>query len=167
MQAFHGLSAEFAEQMAFQVGRVSIIGEAVLTRRPTTTSNLAERLAHPDIPAEAREMAARFAAIYQTVLAVPLVQKEDVYGALALYFQASRQFTEEEVNLAVTFADQAALAIENARLREKAEEAAAMQERGRLARELHQIAQDARARPEDRRAARNRECTRPGNANHG
>ena len=137
IQASHGLSAEFVEHMAFQVGRVSIIGEAVLTRRPTTTSNLADRLAHPDIPAEAREMAARFAAIYRTILAVPLLQKEEIYGALAMYFRAERQFTEEEINVAVTFADQAALAIENARLREQAEQAAAMQERGRLARELH------------------------------
>lgn len=137
IQAFHGLSAEFVEHMAFQVGRVSIIGEAVLTRRPTTTSNLADRLAHPDIPAEAREMAARFAAIYRTILAVPLLQKEEIYGALAMYFRAERQFTEEEISLAVTFADQAALALENARLREQAEQAAAMQERGRLARELH------------------------------
>ena len=137
IQASHGLSAEFGEHMAFQVGRVSIIGEAVLTRRPTTTSNLAERLAHPGIPAEAREMAARFAAIYRTILAVPLLQKEEIYGALALYYQSERQFTEEEVNLAVTFADQAALAIENARLRKQAEQAAAMEERGRLARELH------------------------------
>jgi signal transduction histidine kinase len=137
IQASHGLSAEFTEHMAFQVGRVSIIGEAVLTRRPTTTSNLAERLTHPDIPAEAREMAVRFAAIYRTILAVPLLQKEEIYGALVLYFRAERQFTEEEVNLAVTFADQAALAIENARLREQSEQAAAMEERGRLARELH------------------------------
>jgi signal transduction histidine kinase len=43
----------------------------------------------------------------------------------------------ERLHLAVTFADQAALAIENARLRVQAEQAAVMQERNRLARELH------------------------------
>jgi signal transduction histidine kinase len=37
----------------------------------------------------------------------------------------------------VSVADQVALAIENARLREQAGQAAAMEERGRLARELH------------------------------
>ncbi|HNS52126.1 MAG TPA: GAF domain-containing protein [Anaerolineae bacterium] len=137
IQASHGLSAEFLEHMAFQVGRVSIISEAVVTRRPTATSNLAERLAHPDIPVEAREMAARFSATYRTVLAVPILLRSEVYGALALYYQAERQFSDEEINLSVTFADQAALAIENARLREQVEQAAAMQERGRLARELH------------------------------
>jgi signal transduction histidine kinase/putative methionine-R-sulfoxide reductase with GAF domain len=136
IQASHGLSTEFTEHMAHQVGPVSIVGEAVLTRKPTTTSNLAERLSRTVQPG-LRKLARRFAALYQSVLAVPLLQKEEVYGALALYYQATRHFTEEEVNLAVTFADQAALAIENARLREQAEEAAAMQERGRLARELH------------------------------
>ncbi len=137
IQASYGLSSEFTEHMAFQVGRVSIIGEAVLTRRPTTTSNLAERLSRVDVAPELRELVGRFAALYQTVLAVPMLIKDETYGALALYYRSARQFTEEEVNLAVTFADQAALAVENARLRGQAEEAAAMEERGRLARELH------------------------------
>jgi signal transduction histidine kinase len=45
--------------------------------------------------------------------------------------------SEEEIGLAVAFADQAALAIENARLHEQVREAAVMEERARLARELH------------------------------
>lgn len=137
VQAAHGLSAEFTERMAFQVGPVSIIGEAVFSRKPTTTSDLTGWMARAPVPAEAREAAQRFAARYRTVLAVPLLLKDEVYGALALYYQAGRQFSDEEVNLAVIFADQAVLAIENARLREQAEQAASMEERGRLARELH------------------------------
>ncbi len=137
IQASHGLSAEFADRMAFQVGPVSIVGEAVFTRRPTTTSNLSDWMPHVPVPPESKELALRFAELYRTVLAVPLLQKKEAYGALVLYYHTGRQFTEEEVNLAVTFADQAALAIENARLREQAEQAAAMEERGRLARELH------------------------------
>jgi signal transduction histidine kinase len=45
--------------------------------------------------------------------------------------------SDEEIGLAVAFADQAALAIENARLHEQVREAAVMEERARLARELH------------------------------
>jgi signal transduction histidine kinase len=46
-------------------------------------------------------------------------------------------FSEEEARLATAFADQAALALENARLYQQAEQLAVMEERSRLARELH------------------------------
>ena len=73
----------------------------------------------------------------RAVLAVPLVIADEVYGALALYYPQPRAFAEDEVQLAVAFADQAALAIENARLHQHARDAAIVQERARLARDLH------------------------------
>jgi len=81
--------------------------------------------------AEGRESACR------TLLSVPLVIADETYGALALFYARARAFTADEVDLAVAFADQAALAIENARLHQRAAEAAVVQERARLARELH------------------------------
>jgi signal transduction histidine kinase len=63
--------------------------------------------------------------------------KDDIYGAIALYYQKPHEFTREETELAVAFGDQAALAIENARLRIQAERMAAAAERNRLARDLH------------------------------
>ena len=74
---------------------------------------------------------------YKAVLAVPLAVKTETYGALTLYYRDSRPFHDEDVALASTFADQAALAIENARLSERAQHAAMLEERQRLARELH------------------------------
>jgi signal transduction histidine kinase len=71
------------------------------------------------------------------VLAVPLLIKEDIYGSLTLYYPHPRTFSTEQLELAVTFADQAALAIENARLRTQVERAAVAAERSRLARDLH------------------------------
>jgi signal transduction histidine kinase len=56
---------------------------------------------------------------------------------MALYYRASRPFSDEDVAEAQSLADQTALAIESARLREQAGEAAALDERNRLARELH------------------------------
>jgi len=53
---------------------------------------------------------------YRALLAVPLVVKDQVYGAITLYYREPREFSNEEIGLAVAFADQAALAIENARL---------------------------------------------------
>lgn len=74
---------------------------------------------------------------YGALLAVPLTIKEEVYGCLALYFTDPKHFSEEEVDLATVFGAQAALAIDNARLRQQVEQAAVVRERGRLARELH------------------------------
>jgi signal transduction histidine kinase len=68
---------------------------------------------------------------------VPLIIQDEPYGAITLYYHEPRQFSEEEQRLALSVAHQAALAIETARLREQAEEAAALAERSRLARELH------------------------------
>ena len=73
----------------------------------------------------------------QALLAVPLIIKGEAYGGLLLYYSVPRAVSDEEIDLAVAFADQAALAIENARLHEQVREAAVMEERARLARELH------------------------------
>src|SRR5258708_5111660 len=71
------------------------------------------------------------------LLAVPILIKDEVYGGLVLYNIAPRPFTREEVELATMFVDQAALAIDNAGLKQQATDAAAAQERNRLARDLH------------------------------
>jgi signal transduction histidine kinase len=74
---------------------------------------------------------------YRTLLSVPLVIKDATYGSLGFYYEAERQLSPAAVSLAVTFGSQVALAIENARLRLQAEQAAILQERSRLARDLH------------------------------
>jgi signal transduction histidine kinase len=57
----------------------------------------------------------------RAVLAVPLTVKERVIGALALFDGDGRAFTAENARLAQAFADQAAVALENARLYTDAE----------------------------------------------
>ncbi len=74
---------------------------------------------------------------FNAYIGVPLVIREETYGSLGLYYVRSKKFSEEEIGLVVAFADQAALAIENARLRTKAEQSAVAAERSRLARDLH------------------------------
>lgn len=74
---------------------------------------------------------------FQSVLAIPVVGADEDYGSLAIYRQNRESFTAEEANLAALFGDQAALAVENARLRDKAREAAVREERDRIARDLH------------------------------
>jgi signal transduction histidine kinase len=81
--------------------------------------------------------AGSWADLYRAWLAVPIVSKDQVYGGMLLYYAEPRVFFEDDVELAVAFADQAALAVENSRLRDQIERAAASAERDRLARDLH------------------------------
>ncbi len=74
---------------------------------------------------------------FGAILAVPLVVQGQNYGGITLYYNSPRRFTDEEIKLATSIGSQAALAIENARLRDQAEQSAAFAERARLARELH------------------------------
>jgi GAF domain-containing protein len=60
------------------------------------------------------------AATHPAVLAVPLVARGEIYGALSLFYCQPRQFSDQDVELASAFADQAALVIENASLRDAA-----------------------------------------------
>ena len=80
-----------------------------------------------------RSFAKRFGAF----LSVPLAVEDEAFGTMSLYYFKTQAFSEYDIALATTFARQAALAIENARLREQARHAAAVEERQRLARELH------------------------------
>ena len=74
---------------------------------------------------------------YRAILAVPLIIQDEVYGGIVLFYRQARTFSEEEIALAETYANQVALAIENARLRQQAERIAVAAERSRLARDLH------------------------------
>ncbi len=63
------------------------------------------------------------------ILTVPLVIRDQVFGAMAFTYLRRRSLEDTEVRIARAFADQAALAIENARLRALIEETAVEAER--------------------------------------
>jgi signal transduction histidine kinase len=70
-------------------------------------------------------------------LCVPVVSNGRVRAMLNLESQRVGAFTDEDVAVLETAADVLASAIENARLYKRAQEAAVLEERGRLARDLH------------------------------
>lgn len=74
----------------------------------------------------------------RSVALAPLTIKDRVAGTLVLLKDKDKGgFDDADLDLLVPFADQAAIAIENARLYEEAQQLAASQERSRLARDLH------------------------------
>ena len=70
------------------------------------------------------------------LLALPLRVNGGIIGVLDVVNKTGG-FTEEDVRVMSVFANQAAMAIEHARLQEQAEQVAVLEERQRLARELH------------------------------
>jgi signal transduction histidine kinase len=68
---------------------------------------------------------------------VPVWARGQVLGVLSVVGEAGRCFSQAEVSLLVSIADEVGVAVENARVHEQAQELAVVRERERLARELH------------------------------
>src|SRR5438552_2492827 len=107
--------------MRFPAG-TGIIGLAVSSGVPVFTTDV---LGDPrnTLPEEQRIRIER--AGYKTVLGVPLTVPGKVIGALGVIRQEARGFDAAEVELAQTFAGQAALALESARLHQETQRALA------------------------------------------
>ena len=111
-QANHGFSPEalrYASEHPVQpdhgtlTGRVALEGKAVQIR---------DVLADPEYRATGYQQAFG----YRTALAVPLLREEATIGVFFLSRDAVNPFNEKQIELVTTFADQAVIAIENARL---------------------------------------------------
>lgn len=72
-----------------------------------------------------------------TYVGAPMRARGQVLGVLSVIGERDRQFNTKELALLASIADQMGRAVENARLYEQAERLAVMEERERLARELH------------------------------
>ncbi len=142
IQASTGLSAEYAAMMHLPSG-AGAVGLAAQEQRPVAIRNtetfFAEQIEQygNELTPELLALVEQMATTYCALLAVPLLVKKEIYGTIALYYSDTRQFSEDEIALAMAFADQVALAIESARFSEQAQQAAALEERQRLARDLH------------------------------
>jgi PAS domain S-box-containing protein len=96
--------------------RMGLTGQAVAEGKPVWSRDM---LNDPEVllTDEMRDYQLRSG--NRSMIAVPLRAHEKIIGALALFDQTGRIYSESEVALLRTFADQAALALENARLYEE------------------------------------------------
>jgi len=115
--ASYGFSERFSEVITTTPvlpERGSATGRALAEGRPV---HIPDVQADPEYTfAEAKELGG-----FRTILAVPMLRAGVAIGVLALTRKAVRPFNDKQIELVATFADQAAIAIENVRLFEAAE----------------------------------------------
>ncbi|HZP81291.1 MAG TPA: hybrid sensor histidine kinase/response regulator transcription factor [Chthonomonadaceae bacterium] len=130
--ALRNVSAEYGQIAARFGQRSPFVSRAQSSSLPYHARNVQ---ADPQI---GEEMRAVFRREGITSLLMALLQHGDsLRGALVVYPQGERQFTPAELSVFKSFADQATLAISITQLLEQQREVAMMEERTRLAREIH------------------------------
>ena len=112
----YGFSSEFmnyVRNIPVKPDRGTAAGRALLERKAV---HIPDVQADPEYNFEGR----RFDS-YRTILGVPMLREGAPIGVLTLTRSEVRPFTDKQIELVATFADQAAIAIENVRLFESVE----------------------------------------------
>lgn len=132
-----GQTQEFVDAMqeAYAAGAASAAEVAIRERRPVFLPNM--RIERLNDPRYAAARAFFEHADWDSVLVVPIIYGERPLGVMTVAYAGIESPGKEEIGFIEAIADQTALAIENARLYQRASAAAALEERQRLARELH------------------------------
>ena len=117
--ALHGpLPTAFAEERrrapVFNPGPGTGLAQIVKTRQTVQIVDLRKEQSYLD--RDPLQVTSVELAGIRTVVAVPLLKDDELVGAIAVYRREVRPFTDKQIALVTSFASQAVIAIENARL---------------------------------------------------
>src|SRR5262249_45790032 len=105
----------FIERNPATPGRGSATGRAALERR---TVHIHDALADPEYTYGSRDVDR-----FRTIVGIPMLKAGELLGVITIYRHDVRPFSDSQIALMETFADQAAIAIENVRLFNETKEA--------------------------------------------
>jgi GAF domain-containing protein len=127
---------EFWQPAELRPGRDSAVGRVGLEQRAV---QILDALADPEYQmAEVQKIAG-----YRTIMGIPMLREGILIGAFSLWRTEVRAFTDKQIDLVTTFADQAVIAIENVRLFNELQ--ARTQELGQTVEELQTLGEVSRA----------------------
>jgi GAF domain-containing protein len=115
------------ESFYLPLGKESITGWVAASGEPVRV---------PDVSQDPRYVRVTSTAT-RSELAVPMKAKDEIIGVINVESERLDAFDESDLTVLQSLANQAAIAIENARLYEQAQKLAVIEERQRLARDLH------------------------------
>ena len=106
---------------------------AAYLTQPTTVTHLLD----PDSPTPAGLREYLLGTGIKSGLIIPLISRGQAHGLFSVYFNQERDFDPEEIEIARALATQASLAVQLTRLAKTARQSAVLEERNRLAGEIH------------------------------
>jgi len=127
---------DYQQQNPIIAGRGSVIGRAALHRQ---SIQIADALQDPEFQPLGHQKVGKF----RTLLGVPMLRGDVLLGVFSLQRQEVRPFTNKQIELVETFADQAVIAIENVRLLNEAQ--SRTRELARSVQELQALGEVGRA----------------------